>query len=268
MTSCGRSWKRTSKEQTKKKRLSQVETPSPLLKLCFQTMWKYDVAKVLLVPFRLKKTDSTVNTEIADDTISVFSFDDPIDTTGLLGLLDGYPSQTSSPVIQMVATGGTGDPQELSNAVSVYHHVGLQELFHQVEMHMLLSRGFIINPLLDEILFNMNNPGMCLLNTFHLRSLPEVKAITEVIASLCATCITVHGSLPSLTTCTNPKPSSKESVTCNSSLDSTCSVLKTDDESDDSLVEVYYHLPTALNDTPAKDICYLEQNTKFMNLLI
>ena len=146
----------------------------------------------------------------------------------------------------------------------MYHHVGLQELFHQVEMHMLLSRGFIINPLLDEILFNMNNPGMCPLNTFHLRSLPEVKAIAEVIASLCATHITVHGSLPSLTTCTNPKPSSKESVTCNSSLDG--SVLKTDDESDDSLVEVYYHLPTALNDTPAKDMCYLEQNTKFMNL--
>ena len=83
------------KGTNKKKCLSQVETPSPLLKLCFQTMLKYDVAKVLLVPFRLKKTDSAVNTQIADDTISVFSFDDPIDTTGLLGLLDGYPSQTS-----------------------------------------------------------------------------------------------------------------------------------------------------------------------------
>ena len=44
------------------------------------------------------------------------------------------------------------------------------------------------------------------------------------------------------------------------------SIPKTDDKSDDSLVEVYYHLPTTLNDTAAKEICYLDQSNKFMNL--
>ena len=58
------------KGTNKKKCLSQVETPSPLLKLCFQTMRKYDVAKVLLVPFRLKKTNSAVNTEMMIQLVS------------------------------------------------------------------------------------------------------------------------------------------------------------------------------------------------------
>ena len=130
----------------------------------------------------------------------------------------------------------------------MYHHVGLQELFHQVELHLLRSGGILINPLLDKILFDMKNLGKSLFNTFCLRTLPEVEAIAEVIAFLC---------LPSLNTSTNPKRSNSESVTCNSSLES-C-VIKTDEECDDSLVEVYYCLPTTLNDTPAKDICYLDQ---------
>ena len=128
---------------------------------------------------------------------------------------------------------------------------------------MLCSRGFIINPLLDEILFHMNNPEMCLFNTFCLRSLTELKAIDEVVASLCDSRISViQGTFPTLTALpADPKPSIDNSV--NSCLDS--SIPKTDDESDNSLVEVYYCLPTALNET-AKDICYLDQNNKFMNL--
>ena len=135
------------------------------------------------------------------------------------------------------------------------HHVGLQEVFCQVELHLLHSGGILINPLLDEILFDMKNPGKSLFNMFCLRTLPEVEAIAEVIAFLC---------LPSINTCTNPKQSNSESVTRNSSLES-C-INETDEESDDSLVEVYYHLPTTLNDTPAKDICYLDQNNKYMSL--
>ena len=201
-----------------------------------------------------------MNTKNADDdTLSAFLFEDPMDTHDLLGLLNGYPSWTSSLVIEIIEIGATGDPPLLPNTVSVYHHVGLQELFCQVELHILCSGGFIINPLLDEILFHMKNQGMCSLNMFCLRSLPELNAVAEVIASLCDTCITVH-SLPALTT--SPKASINESG--DSSLES--SVLKMDDESDDSLVEVYYRLPTTLNDTPAKDICYLDQNNKFMNL--
>ena len=237
----------------KKKCLSQVATPLPLQQLCFQAMQEYDVAKVLLAPFRLEKMDSAVNTENADDdTLSAFSFEDPINTHDLLGLLNGFPSRTSSPVVEI---GATGDPPASSKVVSVYHHVGLQELFHQVELHLLRSGGILINPLLDEILFDMKNPGKSLFNTFCLRTLPEVEAIAEVIAFLC---------LPSLNTCTNPKRSNSESVTRNSSLES-C-VIETDKESDDSLVEVYYRLPTVLNDTPAKDICYLDQNNKYMSL--
>ena len=237
----------------KKKCLSQVATPLPLQQLCFRAMQEYDVAKVLLAPFRLEKTDSAVNTENADDdTLSAFSFEDPIDTHDLLGLLNGFPSRTSSPVIKI---GATGDPPASSKVVSVYHHVGLQQLFRQVGLHLLRSGGILINPLLDEILFDMKNPGKSLFNTFCLRTLPEVEAIAEVIAFLC---------LPSLNTSTNPKQSNSESVTRNSSLES-C-VIETDEECDDSLVEVYYHLPTALNDTPAKDICYLDQNNKYMNL--
>ena len=71
----------------KKKRFSQVATPLPLQQLCFWAMQEYDVAKVLLVPFRLEKMDSAVNTKNADDdTLSAFSFEDPIDTYDLLGL--------------------------------------------------------------------------------------------------------------------------------------------------------------------------------------
>ena len=220
------------------------------------------MAKVLLAPFRLEKTDSAVNTDNAndaDDTLSAFSFDDPMDTQSLLGLLTRYPSRTSSPVVEINEI-----TPALSNAVTVHHPVGLKELFRQVELHMLRSRGFIINPLLDEILFHMNNPEMCLFNIFCLRCLTEVKAIDEVIASLCDTRISViQGTLPALTALpADPKPSIDNSV--NSCLD--CSIPKMDDESDDSLVEVYYCLPTTLNETPAKDICYLDQNNKFMNL--
>ena len=127
----------------KKKRLSQLETPVPLLRLCFQMMRKYEVAKVVLAPFRLEKTDSAVNTDNAndsDDTLGAFSFD-PMDTHSLLGLLAGYPSRTSSPVVEIDETTPAS-----SDAVIVHHPVGLKELFHQVELHMLCSRGFIINP--------------------------------------------------------------------------------------------------------------------------
>ena len=245
----------------KKKCLSQLEMPVPLLRLCFQMMRKYEVAKVVFAPFRLEKTDSAVKTDNAndsDDTLGAFSFDDPMDTHSLLGLLAGYPSRTSSPVVEIDETTPAS-----SDAVIVHHPVGLKELFRQVELHMLCSRGFVINPLLDEILFHMNNPEMCLFNTFCLRSLTELKAIDEVVASLCDTRISViQGTFPALTDLpADPKPSIDDSV--NSCLDS--SIPKTDDESDNSLVEVYYRLPTALNET-AKDICYLDQNNKFMNL--
>ena len=181
-----------------------------------------------------------------------------MDTQSLLGLLTGYPSRTSSPVVEIDETTPAS-----SNTVIVHHPVGLKELFRQVELHMLCSRGFVTNPLLDEILFHMNNPEMSLFNTFCLRSLTELKAIDEVVASLCDTRISViQGTLPTLTALpADPKPSIDDSV--NSCLDS--SIPKTDDECDDSLVEVYYRLPTALNET-AKDICYLDQNNKFMNL--
>ena len=153
------------------------------------------MTKVLLAPFRLEKMDSAVNTENADDdTLSAFSFEDPINTHDLHGLLNGFPSRTSSPVVEI---GATGDPPASSKVVSVYHHVGLQELFHQVELHLLRSGGILINPLLDEILFDMKNPEKSLFNTFCLRTLPEVEAIAEVIAFfLC---------LPSLNTSTNSK---------------------------------------------------------------
>ena len=226
----------------KKKHLSQLETPVPLLRLCFQ---KYEVVKVVLAPFRLEKTDCAVNTDNAndsDDTFGAFSFDDPMDTYSLLGLLARYPSRTSSPVVEIDETIPAS-----SNAVIVHHPVGLIELFCQVELHMLCSRGFVINPLLDEILFHMNNPEMCLFNTFCLRSLTELKAIDEVVASLCDTCSrisVIQGTFPTLTALpADPKPSIDDSV--NSCLDS--SIPKTDDESDNSLVEVYYRLPTALN---------------------
>ena len=245
----------------KKKCLSQLETPVPLLRLCFQTMQKYEVAKVVLAPFRLEKSDSAVNTNNAndaDDTISAFSFDNPMDTQSLLGLLTGYPSRTSSPVVDIDETTPAS-----SNAVIVHHPVGLKELFRQVELHMLCSRWFIINPLLDEILFYMNNQEMCLFTTFCLKSWAELKAIDEVVASLCDTRISViQGTLPTLTALPDdPKPSTDNFV--NSCLDS--SIPKTDDDSDDSLVELYYCLPTTLNET-SKDICYLDQNDKFMNL--
>ena len=83
------------------------------------------------------------------------------------------------------------------------------------------------------------------------------------VASLCDTRISViQGTLPTLTALpADPKPSIDDSV--NSCLDS--NIPKTDDECDDSLVEVYYCLPTALNET-VKDICYLDENNKFMNL--
>ena len=122
----------------KKKRLSQVEMPVPLLQLCFQTMRKYEVPKVLLAPFRVKKTDTAVNTDkanYADDTLSAFSFDDPMDTQSLLGLLNGYPSRTSTPVLEIEET--TPDSWNAGNTVSVYHPVGLKEVFRQFEMHML-----------------------------------------------------------------------------------------------------------------------------------
>ena len=182
----------------KKKHLSQLETPVPLLQLCFQMMRKYEVVKVVLAPFRLEKTDSAVNTNNtndSDDTLGAFSFDDPMDTHSLLGLLVRYPSRTSSPVVEIDETTPAS-----SNAVIVYHPVGLKELFRQVELHMLCSRGFVINALLDKILFYMNNPEMCLFNTFCLRSLTELKAIDEVVASYCDSQISVmQGTFPALT---------------------------------------------------------------------
>ena len=202
----------------KKKRLKQLETPVPLLRLCFQTMRKYEVAMVVLAPFRLEKSDSAVNTNNAndaDDTLGAFSFDDRMDTQSFLGLLTGYPSRTSSPVVEIDETTPAS-----SNAVIVHHPVCLKELFRQVEMHMLCSRGFITNPLLDEILFHMNNPEMSLFNTFFcLRSLTELKAIDEMVASLCDTRISViQGTLPALTALpADPKPSIDDSV--NSCLD-------------------------------------------------
>ena len=113
----------------------------------------------------------------------------------------------------------------------------------------------MINPLLDEIIFEMNNPQMSTVNKFSLRSLPntlEVKAMADIIASVCD--IIVHGSLPSLTS--PPTPPINELSNCSLESD----VLKTEGESDDSLVEVYYRLPTALNQAPAKDICSLDQD--------
>ena len=110
----------------------------------------------MLAPFRKPKTDCGVNIDGANsnnETLGALFLDDAVDVNGLL---NGNTSCRLTHVAEISVTGD--DLTTACNAVSVYHPPGLSQLFRQIELDILRSKGFIINPIFDEITFEMNNP--------------------------------------------------------------------------------------------------------------
>ena len=118
---------------------------------------------------------------------------------------------------------------------------------------------------MEEIIFELNNPPVSTVEKCCLRHFPdpfEVQQVEDIIA--CLQDIVVPVPLPMLTPPTTP-PINKSSA-CGLDIGTVDTEMGSDAFEDDSLVEVYYRVPTTLNPPSGKEISSLDRDDKFMNL--